>query len=181
MSTARKFSTAYTVENYRLWEGDWELIAGIAVSMSPSPFGPHERAVNGLSYSFRHQLKELDASCEVYAGLDWIVADDTVVRPDLMIVCGEQPEKHLERAPALVAEVLSPSMRQLDLTTKRDIYQQAGVEHYLIVDLEARTIEHVHFDNKEKPVPQVIGPGETLTLTVANQYQVTLAGDSVAG
>ena len=175
MSTARKFSTAYTVENYRLWEGDWELIAGIAVSMSPSPFGPHEKFISRLNRSIGNQLEQQDSSCEVYAGLDWIVADDTVVRPDLMIVCGEQPEKHLERAPALVAEVPSPSTRQLDLTTKRDIYQQAGVEHYLIVDLEAQTIEHVQFDNKEKPEPQVIGLGETLTLTVADQYQVSNA------
>jgi len=65
-----------------------------------------------------------------------------------MVVCGEQPEKHLEKAPVLVVEVLSPSTRQLDLGSKRRIYGDAGVQSYLIVDVEKKTIEVNDFQNE---------------------------------
>ncbi len=51
MSTVRKYQPHYTVEDYRQWKGDWELWYGTAVAMSPSPFGPHERAVSALRKS----------------------------------------------------------------------------------------------------------------------------------
>ena len=48
MPTAKKYIPQYTREDYRNWEGDWELMEGIAISESPSPVGPHERAVSRL-------------------------------------------------------------------------------------------------------------------------------------
>jgi hypothetical protein len=38
-----KYLPRYTVSDYRLWEGDWELIDGHPVSMSPSPVRKHQR------------------------------------------------------------------------------------------------------------------------------------------
>jgi len=35
MSLAEKDVPRYTVSDYQHWEGDWELIEGIAISMSP--------------------------------------------------------------------------------------------------------------------------------------------------
>ncbi|WP_457626586.1 hypothetical protein [Persephonella sp.] len=37
MSFAEKYLPNYTVEDYKQWEGDWELIEGIAYAMVPSP------------------------------------------------------------------------------------------------------------------------------------------------
>ncbi len=140
MSSAPKYCPHYTVEDYQHWDGDWELWNGTAVSMSPSPFGPHERAVSNLSWQIGTSITTHQCACSVYTNLDWIVSSDTVVRPDVMLVCGPQPERHLERAPALVVEVLSESTRLKDETAKRELYQAQGVEHYLLADPEARTI-----------------------------------------
>ncbi|QEG24236.1 hypothetical protein MFFC18_41530 [Mariniblastus fucicola] len=96
MSSAEKYIPRYTVDDYQHWEGDWQLVEGIAISMNPSPFGPHERAVSRISLCIGNAIEEADFECESYAGLDWIVSDETVVRPDVMVVCGEQPERHLE-------------------------------------------------------------------------------------
>ncbi|PAY20868.1 hypothetical protein CKO51_03770 [Rhodopirellula sp. SM50] len=49
MSSAPRYVPHYTIEDYRRWEGDWELIDGVPVSMSPSSFGPHKRVVAELS------------------------------------------------------------------------------------------------------------------------------------
>jgi len=32
----------YTYEDYKRWEGDWELIEGMPYSMAPAPFKRHQ-------------------------------------------------------------------------------------------------------------------------------------------
>ncbi len=129
MSSVLRCTPHYTVEDCLQWEGDWELWYGVAVSMSPSPFGPHELVVSRLVQAFRNLIDKQGCHCEVYAGLDWIVASDTVVRPDAMIVCGVQPSQHLERPPVLAVEVISQSTASKDILQKRELYQHFGVSH----------------------------------------------------
>ena len=99
MSTAPRYEPHYSVSDYLQWEGEWELWNGTAVAMSPSPLGPHERAAAKLVFQIESCLQAQGCACATYAGLDWIVSDDTVVRPDVMVVCGSQPGRHLERPP----------------------------------------------------------------------------------
>jgi Uma2 family endonuclease len=141
MSSAPRYSPHYTHADYCEWQGDWELWNGTAVAMSPSPFGPHERAVAKLVFQIEESLAEQRCECASYAGLDWVVEDDTVVRPDVMIVCGRQPGRHLERPPVLAIEVLSDATAEKDRTAKRNLYEARGVAHYLLVDPMARSIE----------------------------------------
>lgn len=72
--------------------------------------------------------------------IDWIVANDTVCRPDVSVVCGGAPEGHIKEPPAIAVEVLSPSTRERDLTFKRDLYASSGVTWYLILDPETKTL-----------------------------------------
>ena len=140
MSNAAKYQPHYTVKDYEMWEGDWELWFGVAVAMSPAPFAPHERFISRVSHLFWTQIENKQCSCEVFAGLDWYVSRDTVVRPDVMIVCGEKIEKKLTRAPSLVVEVLSPSTSSKDLNQKRALYESHGVEYYWIVDTDRKSL-----------------------------------------
>jgi Uma2 family endonuclease len=140
MSTVRKFQPHYTVADYQHWEGDWELWYGTAIAMSPSPFGPHERAVAKFVAQIDSSVTNGKCDCAVYAGLDWIVQNDTVVRPDVMIVCGNQPIRHLEKPPVLAIEVLSESTATKDNDAKRELYENQRVEHYLIADTAERFI-----------------------------------------
>ncbi|MFM7738635.1 MAG: Uma2 family endonuclease [Planctomycetota bacterium] len=146
MSTQPRFLTNYTVADYQRWEGRWELIDGIAIAMTPSPFASHERVVSRLARLIGNQLDSAGCGCEVYTGLDWIVSDHTVVRPDLMVVCGEQPETHLQRPPTLVVEVLSEATKGRDLVVKRAIYLELGVTEYSIIDPDRRSIEFCRSD-----------------------------------
>lgn len=142
MSTAPRYLPRYTVADYRQWEGDWELIDGIPIAMTPSPFGPHERVVSRLARQLGNAVAAGE-DCEVYTNFDWIVAPETVVRPDIMLVRGDQPDRHLEIPPTVMVEVLSPSTRQQDLTVKRSLARDQEVPHYLIVDVNARTVRHI--------------------------------------
>lgn len=159
MSSASRYVPHYTLEDFRRWEGDWELIDGVAISMTPSPFGPHERVISRLAYQIQSQLSQDNGPCMVYTNLDWIVSTDTVIRPDLMLVCGAQPERHLERPPAVMVEVLSDATRERDLTIKRSICHDSQVNHYLIIDPDARTVGHVSAGAAEQ-----LDAGQTLKI-----------------
>lgn len=60
---------------------------------------------------------------------------DTVVQPDLLVVCDQAKldERGSRGAPDWVVEVTSPSTALHDLGLKRDVYQKHGVQEYWIV------------------------------------------------
>ena len=139
----------YTVEDYALWEGQWELWSGVPVAMSPSADKRHQRISGELYSLLKDALREQGcADCDIYFELDWVAAPDTVYRPDVVIVCGDRPSRHLETTPVFVAEVLSASTRQRDLLYKRDSYAQLGVRYYAILDPEGESVELLEFQGE---------------------------------
>lgn len=138
--TAEKLLPRYTATDYQNWQGDWELWDGFAIAMSPSPFGRHQTVVTRLAYAFSSAIEKQNCTAEAIAELDWVVNDRTVVRPDLIVVCGEVPQRHLHSAPGLVAEVLSESTRQNDLNFKRELYESEGVPTYLVIDPDSSEV-----------------------------------------
>lgn len=139
----------YTIEDFLRWEGDWELWSGVPVAMSPSPRFWHQEAAGRFSHQIRDGLdREGDGCgrCLVVQEVDWHVSEDTVVCPDVSVVCGEPPVDWIKAAPALVAEFLSPSTREKDLTAKRALYAHEGVPFYVIGDVEAKELTLVRLD-----------------------------------
>lgn len=66
----------YTVEDYRQWEGKWELWTGLPVAMSPSSDRQHQRIGVRLLERLSHALKATGCQhCEVLYAIDWIAAD----------------------------------------------------------------------------------------------------------
>lgn len=141
MSSAARYEPHYTIEDYRRWEGDWELWHGTAISMTPSPFGRHGVMLARLVTALTNSVDAVGCNASVLAEIDWIVGDDTVVRPDASVICGGPPDGHIESAPALVVEVLSDSTRDRDTTHKREIYRGQQVPWYLIADPDDSSIQ----------------------------------------
>lgn len=137
-----RYIPRYTVQDFQAWEGSWELWSGIAVAMSPSADAVHQMAAGRLFRRIGDALeRDGCANCQVYYELDWIVDSETVLRPDILVLCGYKPEKFVEKTPVLIAEVLSDSTRQRDLLYKREIYQQLGVRFYLIADPKTKATQ----------------------------------------
>jgi Uma2 family endonuclease len=61
-----------------------------------------------------------------------------------MIACGPEPrDTHIEEAPCLLVEVLSPSTESIDRREKLMVYKGiASLNAYLIVDQDRRLVEH---------------------------------------
>lgn len=140
MSTAPKYIPHYTVEDYMMWDGDWELWDGVAVAMTPSSFGGHGSAASEIVTALTNAIRQSDCDATVLIEVDWLAANDSVYRPDVSVVCGGPPEGHIEDVPAIAVEVLSKSTRERDLTFKRNLYAEKGVSWYLILDPDEKTL-----------------------------------------
>jgi Uma2 family endonuclease len=135
----------YTYDDYCQWQGDerWELIDGEAFLMSPAPRLRHQSIVGELNRQLANFL--LDKPCRVFvAPVDVRLPHgdesdhevDTVVQPDLVVVCDSEKldDAGVRGAPDLVVEILSPATASRDEILKRDLYQRHGVREYWLVD-----------------------------------------------
>lgn len=132
----------YTYKDYEKWEGDWELIRGIPYAMAPAPAWQHQHFGSEFIYKIKDILKQQNScDCKVLYESDWIISDDTVVRPDVMIVCEPIKTNNVTEPPSLILEILSPSTVLKDRNTKFNLYQAYRVPYYLIADLGKKQIE----------------------------------------
>lgn len=143
MSQVEKYRPYYTYQDYLGWEGRWELIDGMPYAMSPAPHPRHQRIVSNLHHLFHLAIDDLPCQqCSVYDFIDWKISEDTVIQPDLLVVCNFSEETgYLTFPPELIIEVLSPSSAIKDRREKFDIYQQQKVKYYLIIDPAFNKIE----------------------------------------
>ncbi len=125
----------YVYEDYERWEGRWELVYGIPYAMSPSPIFNHQK----VSYKIARHLDDLLENCEKceeVIAVDWIIAEDTVVCPDIMVICDKVEGKYPTKPPVMIFEILSPSTSRKDRNLKYELYESQGVKYYIIVDLD---------------------------------------------
>ena len=148
MPIAEKYRPFYTYDDYCQWEGRWELIEGMPYAMSPLPVPEHQNVCGNLYILFKLSLSQSCKDCKVYLPLDWKISDETVVQPDVLIVCKKIEKKYLDFAPALVVEVLSPSTAAKDRNVKIELYQLQQVKYYLIVDPQFKKIEIYQIQDK---------------------------------
>lgn len=129
----------YTHEDYLQWEGRWELIHGIPYAMSPLPSLQHQRISGNI---FSELQKELSSckDCQALLPVDWKIADDIVVQPDISVICHLASGNYLQQAPVLIFEIFSPSTKEKDKTVKYELYEKAGVRYYVLVDPDIEKI-----------------------------------------
>ncbi len=122
MPVADQYIPHYTVEDYRRWQGDWELLGGVPVAMSPSPDFVHQKVASRLHYQLMRSVEQCPSCIALYE-MDWIVSEDTVLRPDIILVCGEPEGDYITRAPKIVVEVVSRNTAYKDERVKFEIYE----------------------------------------------------------
>ncbi|MFP4485608.1 MAG: Uma2 family endonuclease [Campylobacterales bacterium] len=127
----------YTISDYRLWKGDWELISGHPIAMSPSPMITHQSVCGNIHFELKDELKECE-DCQVLYEIDWIIDEENILRPDIVVVCESADEEYVTKAPKVIFEVISKSTAHNDRVIKKQVYQEEGVLYYGIVDPEVR-------------------------------------------
>jgi len=140
MSGAIKILPHYTYKDWEQWDGQWELIEGIPYAMSPLPVPKHQKIAMALGTEFTVALKSCK-QCVAYQPIDYRVADDMILQPDMLVVCGEITKKYLDFPPALVVEILSPATALKDRHSKFSIYESQCIPYYLIISPDTEEVE----------------------------------------
>ena len=136
----------YTYAEYLTWgeEIRCELIGGV-IHMLAAPTWEHQSIVADLTRQFGSFL--LNKPCKVFPApfdvrLNAADGDDTVVQPDLTIVCDRSKLDGTGciGAPDMVVEVLSPSTAGKDCLVKLNWYLNTGVRECWIVDPDSKSL-----------------------------------------
>ncbi len=133
-----KYIPHYTYEDYKNWEGRWELIEGIPFAMSPAPTVKHQLLSNKIAWQLEEKLKDCK-ECKALLPVDWKISHDTVVQPDNLVICYPLEDKpYITKSPAIIFEVISKSTQEKDEKIKFEIYEREGVKYYVLVYPEDR-------------------------------------------
>ncbi len=112
--------------------------------MTPSPIGPHQKAVRELVLELGHYLRRYPFGEVLDSPFDVELEPDTIVQPDVFVVPPDEAKRLETEMPArslmLVVEVISPGSARGDRGPKRELYQRR-VPEYWIVDLDAALFE----------------------------------------
>lgn len=139
----------FTYQDYLLLPEEpgyrYEVLKGMLIK-EPSPNVMHQRVSRRLQRILEDYFWQHDPGGEIFnAPLDVTFHDITVVQPDLFYVSGDQKtivkDTRIDGPPALAVEVLSPSGSRKDRFQKLQIYREAGVQHYWLVDPLEKTLE----------------------------------------
>jgi len=134
----------YTYADYKAWElkpGErFELIRGYAYAMSAPNFS-HQQIVAMLTSEFYNFLKGktcrvIPSPFDVRLFYEEDESDDTVVQPDVLVICDPKKlgEEGCRGAPDMAVEILSPSNTAIEMERKLKLYKEALVREYWIVD-----------------------------------------------
>ncbi|MDR0403102.1 MAG: Uma2 family endonuclease [Treponema sp.] len=143
-----KEQPSYSYADYLEWEeGErYEIIDGEAYMMA-TPSRIHQEISMVLSTAINNFLK--DKPCKVYAAPFSVrlfpaedLSDDTVVEPDITVVCdpAKLDERGCNGAPDFIIEIVSPSTGRYDRIVKFNKYREAGVREYWIADPEHKDV-----------------------------------------
>ncbi len=150
----------YSYVDYLAWqEGEpIEIIDGHVFYKTPAPTRKHQQVLRELATEFSLFLR--DKECEVFfAPFDVrLLAEKktdeevfNIVQPDLVIVCDKKKldEKGCNGSPDMMVEILSPTSVKVDRWKKYQLYEQAGVKEYWIIDVINEAIEVYYLKNQQ--------------------------------
>jgi Uma2 family endonuclease len=88
-------------------------------------------------------------------------SDDTVVQPDISVICDKEQlgEEGCHGAPSLVVEILSPSNSESEMRRKYELYCEAGVREYWVVSPERQSVAVYRLAGDEYAFTTLKAPG----------------------
>lgn len=169
----------YTSEDYwNLPDGQRaELIDGQLYDMAP-PSRIHQKLIMEISAILRDYIRNKNVSCEVYPSpfaVNLNKDDKTYVEPDISVICDKNKltDKGCSGAPDFVAEIVSPSSRKMDYSTKNALYAEAGIREYWIVDsAKERTTVYRY---EEDAAPMIIPFDQPVVVGIYGDLQITIS------
>ena len=173
----------WSYADYKAWElkpGErYEIIYGEAYAMA-APIVYHQAMLMELSKQFAVFLtgkpcRAYPAPFDVRLFYEEDESDDTVVQPDITVICdkNKRGKEGGRGAPSLVVEILSPSNNAIEMQRKFNLYRDAGVREYWVVDGEHKNLTVYLFDGKYAE-SQTYGEKDIVPVTVLEGLSIEL-------
>lgn len=155
MSSAQ--SKTYTEADYYNLPEDvrGELIDG-QIYYQAAPSRVHQKILMSLSKIIANYIDLKGGPCEVYPApfaVKLFADKETIVEPDISVICDRDKftDKGCTGAPDWIIEIVSPSTSGHDYIRKLNLYADAGVREYWIVNPMKQSIyvynlEDTHFE-----------------------------------
>ena len=125
-------------------EKRYEILEG-ELLMSPSPNAMHQIVLLNLATILKLFVEKNDLGKIFIAPLDVVLSKFDVVQPDITFISKQRyhivKSTHLEGAPDLVVEIISPGSAKRDRIIKRKIYALHGVKEYWLVHPEKEQVQ----------------------------------------
>ena len=122
---------------YEIHEGE--------LSVTPAPSPRHQIISRNLFLVLHAHVKAKGIGEVLYAPLDVILSDTSIVQPDLVYLdpsrLGAISARGIEGPPTLAVEVVSPSTTLIDRSAKHQLYARHGIPFFWLVDPEGRSVE----------------------------------------
>jgi Uma2 family endonuclease len=174
---------SFTYGDYKRWNlkpnQRVEVIHGM-VRLMAAPKDRHQAILIELALQIGTFLKEKPCKIRV-APYDVRLfyredeTDDTVVQPDISVICDQKKlgEEGCHGAPDLVVEILSPSNSAAEMSRKLELYREAGIREYWLVNPEDETVT-AHLLKDGKYVLQIYKVEEKLPSAVLAGLEIDL-------
>jgi Uma2 family endonuclease len=173
----------YTYADYKDWElapGErYEIIHGEAYAMA-APNAYHQTILVELTrqaanFFFGKPCRVYSAPFDVRLFYEEDESDDTVVQPDLSVVCDEKKrgKEGCHGAPDLVVEILSPSNTAIEMERKFNLYREAGVREYWVVDPENKRVKSYIFRDGQI-FTRTFGQKEKAPMEIFSGFEIEL-------
>jgi Uma2 family endonuclease len=125
-------------------EGTFAQLIGGTLVREPAPTFRHQDARDLILIALKTHVEQRNIGRVLSSPVDVRLADNEVYQPDIIFIPVDRYDhdaRHLDGAPSLVVEVLSPSTAYYDLRHKLRTYCECGVLEYWIVDPIERSIQ----------------------------------------
>ena len=122
----------------------YEILDG-ELEVSPAPAPKHQAVSRNLLWILHGHVQERRLGSVYCAPIDVILADTSIVQPDLVFIAATRESivsgRGIEGPPDLAVEILSPWSVRRDRVAKAALYARYGIRHYWVADPDARVLE----------------------------------------
>lgn len=153
-----------------------ELIDGQFYYMA-APSRMHQEILSALHAAIYNYIKSNGGSCKIYPAPFAVKLSedkDIIVEPDISVICN--PDKLTDKgctgAPDWIIEIISPSNPGHDYVRKLNLYMNAGVREYWIVNPMKSTVNVYDFEY-EKGTDQYIFE-DTIPVCIYENLNITI-------
>lgn len=184
------FNKKYTYADYILWQFKErvELLKGRLFPMA-APNVTHQRISVAFTLKIGNYLQKnpcnlftapFDVRLPLPANKVTATKIDTVIQPDLCVICDDNKldKQGCVGAPDLIIEILSPGNSKREMKDKYELYEEAGVLEYWVVDPERKTVHVFRMDEaRQKFVAKspVLTDEDVLDSSVFEGLEIVLA------